>query len=211
MTQKGVIIVVFLVVVLPFLVFFLNNFIRSRNIAKYYKMLSDKYGLKLDTSSNGELADYTLIGGNFKDLAVEIRSCKKEEGNRKIPSTYVKVNCVNSDHFGFVIAKRNMTNEVLYSNKSVLMNDKEIDEKFIVNTNDYSRFNSLLNFSVKFKLQQILNIGFKGEFILNGKTLSYTEHGSIIRSIDLLRIELILHLLSEIADELKIVREEVQK
>lgn len=211
MTQRGILVVVFLAVVLPFLVFFLRNFIRSRNIKKYYKLLSDKYGLKLGTSSNGELADHTLIEGNFRDLPVEIGSYKKEEANRKIHLTYVKVNCVNPDHFGFVIAKRNMTNEVLYGNKSVSMNDREFDEKFIVSTNDYPRFNSILNFSVKFKLLQILNIGLKGDFILQGNALAYSESGLITRSTDLLRIELILHLLSEIADELKTVREEIKK
>lgn len=211
MTQRGIIVVIFLVVVLPSLCFFMYYYIRNRNIRKYCKLLSDKYGLKFGTSSNGELKDHALIEGKFKDLAVEIGSYKKEEGSRKIPLTYVKVNCVNPDHFRFVIAKRNMANDVLYGNKAVLMNDREFDEKFIVNTNDYSWFTSILNFSVKFKLLQTMNIGLKGEFILNGNTMAYTEQGFITRSIDLLRIELVMHLLSELADELKTVREDVQK
>jgi hypothetical protein len=211
MTQRGIIVVVFLVVVLPSLYYFLYYYIRNRNIKKYYKLLSEKYKLIFKASSNGEVKDQILIEGTFKDLRVEVGSCKKKEGNRKVPLTYVKENCVNHDQFEFVIAKRNMANDVLFGNKAVLMNDREFDEKFIVNTNDFSRFISILNFSIKFKLLQIFNIGLKGELILNGNSMSYSEKGYITRSIDLLRIELVLHLLSEIADELKTVKENVQK
>jgi hypothetical protein len=92
---------------------------------------------------------------------------------------------------------------VKYGGKAYLINDSEFDSKFIVNTNNGERMFGMLNFSIKYKLLQSLNVGFKGELKLEGNKLSYTENELIKNNINLLRIEILLHLLCEISDELK--------
>ena len=99
--------------------------------------------------------------------------------------------------------KKNRANEIKYGAKSFLINDAEFDGKFIVNTNNFEKMFSMLNFSIKYKLLQSLNVGFNGELTLEGNNLSYAENELIKNNINLLRIEILLHLLCEISDELK--------
>jgi len=102
----------------------------------------------------------------------------------------------------FHIIKRNLQNKINYGQNVLHIDDTEFDENFIVNSPDRERMLNLLNFSIKYKLLQTANIDFKGEITLDGNILTYGEYGLPIDRRNLLRIELMIHLLCEIADTL---------
>jgi hypothetical protein len=63
---------------------------------------------------------------------------------------------------------------------------------------------SLLDFNIKYKLLQASNLGFSGEITLDNDNLLYTEPELIRNDVVLLRSEVMIHVLTDIADSLKL-------
>lgn len=197
--------IIFIAVILisPWLLMLSYIVIINRNIKKNYKSLANKYSFEVDASKKSGFINYPLSHGQYRGIPVEICSFRNEEGKKKTPATYVSADCTNENSFEFIIVKKNSTNNIKYGAKAFTVNDSELDGKFIINTNDTEKMFGLLNFSVKYKLQQSMNVGFKGKLFLTGTKLRYEENELIKGSLNLLRIEILLHLVCEIADELK--------
>ena len=69
-------------------------------------------------------------------------------------------------------------------------------------TNDPEKAIQILDYTIKFKLLQTANLGYNGEILLEGNNISYREPGLMKKESSLLRIELLLHVLSDIAEDL---------
>lgn len=200
--DTGTLIILILILTVPWLVVIFYGLFSNKGILKSYKSLSDKYNFELDASKKSGLRKHPAVRGTYRNIPVEIGTFINPEGKKKT-ATYVNAACSNQSGFEFIIVKKNHANTVKYGGKAYLINDSEFDSKFIVNTNNSEKMFGLLNFSIKYKLLQSLNVGFKGELKLEGNKLSYVENELIKNNINLLRIEIMLHLLCEISDELK--------
>jgi hypothetical protein len=188
------------VLVLPWLYVLIFLLVRNRTLLKNYIKLSDKYGLTINTDAKKGLTSRPFTKGNFRGYGIIVGTYDDRENKL---NTIIKLNSGNTDHFSFVLLPASGSNNNLAANEKMLSEDNEFDSKFILSANNPARMINLLNFSIKNKLLQSENIGFKGELKLGDGTLSYSEKGLIIDDRGLLRIELIMHTLCEIADELK--------
>jgi len=203
MNNTSTIIFVVFILIIPWLMVLFYLFIVNRNIVKSYKSFTDKYGFEVDVSKKSGFFKHPVSRGNYRNIPVTIGSFIKEESRKKSAATYIEVECINPEEINFIIVKKTNANSIMYGGRAFTINDSEFDDKFIVNSNDMNRMIELLNFSIKYKLLQSLNVGFKGELTLKGNKLKYVEKELIKSSVNLLRIEILLHLLCEISDELK--------
>jgi hypothetical protein len=201
--DTGTLIFIVIILAVPWLAVIIYGLVSNQGILKNYKSLSDKYGFETDLTKKSGFRKLPIVKGRYRNIPVEIGSFINQSGRKKSVSTYIKAACTNPAGLEFLIVKKNHSNETKYGAKSFLINDTEFDGKFIVNANNGEKMFSLLNFSIKYKLLQSLNVGFKGEIKLEGNNLSYAENELIKNNINLLRIEILLHLLCEISDELK--------
>lgn len=202
MNNTGTIIFVVFVLIVPWLLFIIYILTANKSIVKNFKTFGDKYGFEVDTSKKSGLYRHPVSDGSYRSIPVVIGSFNKEEGRKKYPATYVEADCLNPGNLEFLIVKKTNANSIKYGSKDFSAGDSEFDEKFIVNTNNTDRMFHLLNFSIKYKLIQSINVGFKGELTLNNNKLRYAEKELIKSKMNLLRIEIMLHLLCEIAEEL---------
>jgi uncharacterized membrane protein YecN with MAPEG domain len=201
--ETGTLILIITILVLPWLLLLAYLLVTNMNILKIYKSLANKYGFEVDSSKKSGFFSLPTARGKYRDVPVEIGSFIKEEGRKKSSATYINVDCLNASGLDFTIVKKNSANKINYGANAFAISDAEFDRKFIINTNDTKRMFELLNFSIKYKLLQSLNVGFNGVLRLNGNKLEYIEKKLIKNSFNLLRIEILLHLLCEFADELK--------
>ena len=201
--DTGTLIFIVIIVTVPWLAVMIYGSLSSKGVLKSYKSLSDKYGFETDLTKKSGFRKLPVVKGRYRNIPVEIGSFINQGGRKKSAATYIKAACTNPSGLEFVIVKKNRANEIKYGAKSFLINDAEFDGKFIVNTNNFEKMFSMLNFSIKYKLLQSLNVGFNGELTLEGNNLSYAENELIKNNINLLRIEILLHLFCEISDELK--------
>ena len=201
--DTGTLIFIVIILAVPWLAVIIYGFASNQGIMKSYKSLSNKYQFETDFTKKSGFRKLPAVKGRYRNIPVEIGSFINQSGKKSHKATYVKAACSNADELEFVIVKKNHSNEVKFGAKSFLINDTEFDSKFIVNTNNGERMFALLNFSIKYKLLQSLNVGFNGELKLEGNNLSYVENELIKNNINLLRIEIMLHLLCEISDEQK--------
>ena len=201
--DTGTLIFIVIIVTVPWLAVMIYGSLSSKGVLKSYKSLSDKYGFETDLTKKSGFRKLPVVKGRYRNIPVEIGSFINQGGRKKSAATYIKAACTNPAGLEFIIVKKNRANEIKYGAKSFLINDAEFDGKFIVNTNNFEKMFSMLNFSIKYKLLQSLNVGFNGELTLEGNNLSYAENELIKNNINLLRIEILLHLLCEISDELK--------
>jgi hypothetical protein len=162
----------------------------------------------VDFSKKNGFIHYPVSEGKLKTYPVQLGTVIEHDGKKKFASTFVKLTCSNPAGLVFLIVRRTPANKTLYSRNAGTTGDQEFDEKFIVNSGNSGKMIELLNFSIKYKMLQTANVDFKGAITLDKNILVYTERGSIITKRDLLRIELVLHLLCEIADGLKFYTEE---
>ena len=81
--------------------------------------------------------------------------------------------------------------------------DSEFDDKFAVSSETPDYVISLFTFNVKYSLLQAQNLGLRGELKLQGNKLSYIEPDMIKDESSRTRIELVMHILCDIADELE--------
>jgi hypothetical protein len=203
MNNSVTIFFVVFVLIVPWLLILIYFYIINRSIVKSYKSLSDKYGFEVDTSKKSGFLRHPVSRGSYRNISVTIGSFIKQEGKKKSASTYIEAACINPDGIDFLIAKKTNANRIKYGGGTFTINDSEFDNNFIINTNNIEKMFPLLNFSIKYKLLQTLNVGFRGELTLSGSKLKYEEKELIKSSVNLLRIEILLHLLCEISDELK--------
>lgn len=203
MNTSDTIIFIAVILGLPWLFILVRIFIINRNIIKNFKSLTNKYGFEVDSTRKSGFFRYPVSHGQYRGIPVEICSFVKEDKGKKSPATFISVDCINPDELDFIIVKKDNANNITYGGKAFNINDTEFDSKFIVSTNNMKKMFDLLNFSIKYKLLQLVNVGYKGELQLNGTKLRYEEKELVKGSMNLLRIEILLHLLCEIADELK--------
>jgi hypothetical protein len=84
-----------------------------------------------------------------------------------------------------------------------MLDDNEFDGMFIIQTNDLERLKRLFDFNTRFKLQQIYGLGFTGEISLQGTTFTYSVQGLLNNDAALMKLELVLHELCDLADVMK--------
>ena len=175
----------------------IKNF-ASGSLVKNYKKLGETYNANVDFSKKIGSAKYPSAHGNYRNREMVIESYTNVAGKNS-PNTLVKVNCNNPSNFTLSLKKKNK--KTIDSN--VQTGDSEFDAVFTMKTNDPEKAINILDYTIKFKLLQTANLGFNGELLLDGNTISYNEPGLIKKESSLLRIELLLHVLSDIADDLE--------
>ena len=174
----------------------IKNF-TSGSVVKNYKKIGEIYNANVDYSKKIGSAKYPVAYGNYRNRDISIESYTKVEGKNS-PNTLIKVACNNPSNLTLSLKKKSKNT----LNYSVPTGDSEFDDVFAMQTNNPELAVHILDYTIKFKLLQAANLGFKGELLLNGNTMSYNEPGLIKKDSSLLRIELLLHVLSDMADDL---------
>lgn len=174
---------------------------RNKNILTYFKQLAEKYGLLLDESNKIGAVIYPLLEGVYKNRQIGIGCYIKNDGNKKPVTTYVRAECSNHKKISFEIVKKMKNNSLSGGGSIVNMMDSEFDEKFIVTCNFPDFLMQVFTFNIKYSLIQVANLGFNGELKLENNVLDYTEPELMNDENSKTRIELIMHILCDIADE----------
>ncbi len=169
---------------------------------KSYRTLAEKYELRLDENNK----NFPVGSGVYRSTSVRIGAMPDGTAKNKEPLTFVEAECDNKDNVFFRIVKRTKPNINKYGNSGMPLADGEFDEKFIINTNNFPELLELMNFNAKYKLLQAVNLGADGELILNGNQIMYTEPGYIKGDTNIMKTEIMLHLICDIADDLKKIR-----
>jgi len=163
---------------------------------KYYRKLQEKYELRTEHSGKQS----PIFSGVYRTRQLKIEN--SVNGNKKL-CTKLTVGCKNPANFEFTLVKRNKSNSSVYSKGSFLLEDNEFDDKFIIHTNDLERVKRLFDFNTRFKLQQVNDLGFKGEIMLRGGSFTYIEPGLVNSDMAVMKLELVLHELCDLADVMK--------
>jgi len=190
-------ILIILIVVIPWVIIIFYLLARKKNKGKFFKKLQDKYSLVSDSADN----NHPEVSGEYRSRAIKLET-DIPEGKKK-PGTILKVMCENPADFTFTLVKRSKSNNPYYSQGSYMLEDREFDDKFIVQTNDLEKLKRLFDFNTRFKLQQVNDLGFDGEIKLRGNTFTYYEPGMLNNDTALMKLELVLHELCDLADVLK--------
>jgi len=189
-------------IIIPWIFILIHIISKKKRIARFYKQLTEKYGFTPGEAKEKKSKYLPLLSGAYRNRIVTVESLRKETGGKKSDCTLVRVNINNNNNFEFLITLNTKQNRLKYQN-SEKTGDAEFDEKFILVSNNPELARQVLNFNTKFKLQQAADLNFKGEVKLNGNIIDYEEPGLINSSASLMRTELLLHELCDIADELK--------
>ncbi len=188
----------------------LYSYLKSLNkkVPEYFKQIAEKYGLSLDlpaqageSNKAGNLV-YPVAKGVYKNRQLTI-GCNLKNGNKKNPQTYINVECANRHNLSFHIQKAQKNNNLSNNSNRVSLMDSEFDDKFIVLSNSSQLIMSAFSFNVKYSLLQALHLGLKGELSLENNILNYTEPALMKNDSSKTRIELLLHIMCDIADELE--------
>lgn len=163
------------------------------SVTKNFKKIGDTYNANVDFSNK----KYPKAHGNYRNRGIAIESYTNTS-DKNSPYTLIKVICNNPSNFSLSLKKKGKTS----GSSSTPTGDSEFDDVFVLKTNDPEKAINILDYTIKFKLLQTANLGYKGELLLDGNTISYNEPGLIKKESGLLRIELLLHVLSDIADDL---------
>ncbi len=184
---------------------FIYIFLRYSNktVAGYFKKLAEKYGISIDVNKKIGLAKYPSAEGMYRNFPLFIDCLKTNEGGKKYIHTLIRLLCKNPENITFLIVRKNRANIAKYGSYEIKINDSEFDEKYILNTNNPERMLSILDFNVKYKLLQSASLGMHGEIKLEGETVLFTEPELIRNDTVMLRTEVMIHVLTDIADSLK--------
>lgn len=193
--------IIILIILVPWFIIFISAAMKKKRIKGFYKQLADKYGFSDAEPQDKKTKYLPLVSGVYRNRNVSIKSERVEKG-KKLIHTVIRIMIENRDNFEFLIAKNTRQNRLKYPS-SAKTGDLEFDESFILHSNNPELANRILNFNTKFKLQQAADLDFNGEVRLNGNVIEYNEPGLINSSASLMRTELLLHELCDIADELK--------
>ncbi len=199
------IILIALVLVVPWIVLFAFMSGSNKKTIKNYKKLEEKYGLQSDYSKKVGMKTHPSSQGMYRGRNVKIESIVRDsiEGKKVIPHTMLIVECANTDNFTFLTVRRKKQNKTIFLAGSSLINDNEFDDKFIVQTNNIEKLINIFDFNTKFKLDQVHKLGFDGIIKLENNHLIYIEKGLLSNDESLMRMELVMHELCDIADVMK--------
>ncbi len=178
------------------------NKVYGKGPLKSYRTLAGKYELLLD-ESNKKLP---VGSGIYRSTSVRVGAMTDGEAKKNEPVSFIEAMCENKDNVFFRIAKRTKTNSSNFGNSESPLADREFDEKFIINTNNFPELLELMNFNAKYKLLQAVNLGANGELTLNGNRIMYIEPGYVKNDISIMRTEIMLHLICDITDDLKKIK-----
>lgn len=185
------------VLLVPWIVVLFYYFTKKKRAQKYLAQLQKKYSLTAEELEKNK----SVITGYYRSRPVRIESGVLN-GQRKT-NTLLKVGCPNPDNLEFILQKRNKANNLVYSHGVYKLDDNEFDKMFILQTNDIERLKALFDFNTRFKLQQIYGLGFKGEISLQGTTFTYNVQGLLNNDAALMKLELVMHELCDLADVMK--------
>ncbi len=200
----------YLIVLLPVLIvpwiaiYFV--FLRGRKkVISNYNKLAEKYSLECDYSKKVGMKIHPNGHGIYRNRKVKIESAVRDsiDGQKVIPHTILTVECANSDGFTFTVVKRNKKNSMNYNAGTVMLDDNEFDDKYIIQTNSPDKIKKIFDFNTKFKLDQVVKLGFNGIISLNGNVLQYIERDLLQNDESLMRVELVMHELCDIAEVLR--------
>ena len=193
------------VLVVPWIVLYFVFIASNKKVKSNYKKLSEKYQLSTDLSKKVGMKTHPTAEGIYRSRRVKIESAVRDsiDGGKVIPHTVLTVECSNSENFFFKLYKRNKKNSRKYSAGSVLVEDNEFDDKFIIQNNSPDRIKKMFDFNTKFKLDQVNALGFNGLIALEGNRLFYMEPELLANDDALMRLELVMHELCDIAEIMK--------
>jgi len=167
------------------------------SVVKNFKKIGETYNANVDYSKKVGSAKYPAAYGSYRNRDIAIESYTNVEGKNS-PNTLIKVKCDNLSNLTLSLKRKNK----LSSGNNVPTGDSEFDDVFVMKTNDPEKAIQILDYTIKFKLLQTANLGYNGEILLEGNNISYSEPGLMKKESSLLRIELLLHVLSDIAEDL---------
>ncbi len=193
------------VLIVPWIVLFFIMKGSNKKVIKNYQKLSQKYDLNIDITKKVGMKNHPHALGTYRSRNIKIESVIRDsiDGKKVIPHTILTVECNNPDKFSFRVVKRNKQNRASYSAGSSLIEDNEFDDKFIVQTSDPIRLRRIFDFNTRFKLDQVHALGFNGAILLHENTLQYIERELLKDDDSLMRVELIMHELCDIAETMK--------
>lgn len=190
------------VLVVPWIVLYFVLAASNKRVISNYKKLAEKYQLSCDLSKKVGMKTHPHAEGIYRSRNVKIESVVRDsiDGKKVIPHTVLTVECANSDNFFFKLYKRNKKNSANYSAGSAMIEDNEFDNKFIIQTNAPERIRKMFDFNTKFKLDQVNALGFNGLIAMEGNRLYYMEPELLASNDALMRLELVMHELCDIAE-----------
>ncbi|MBZ0203617.1 MAG: hypothetical protein IT281_01240 [Ignavibacteria bacterium] len=193
------------VLLVPWIVLFFVMRGSNKKVIKNYKKLGEKYDLNIDLTKKVGMKNHPHASGTYRRRNIKIESVIRDsiDGKKIIPHTILFAECNNPDKFSFRVVKRSKQNRASYSEGSILIEDNEFDDKFIVQTNDPQRLRRIFDFNTKFKLDQVHALGFNGTILLHENNLQYIERGLLKDDDSLMRVELIMHEFCDIAETMK--------
>ena len=193
------------VLVLPWVVLYFVLVAANKRVIANYKKLSEKYELTTDLSKKVGMKTHPFAEGIYRSRQVKIESVVRDsvDGNKVVPHTVLSVDCANQDNFHFKVVKRNKKNTQNYSAGSTLIDDSEFDDKYIITTNNPAKLKKMFDFNTKFKLDQVSALGFNGIILLEGNKLVYMEPELLANNDALMRLELVMHELCDIAEVMR--------
>lgn len=199
------IILIALVLIVPWIILFILMVNSNKKTISNFKKLEEKYGLQADYSKKVGMKSHPVAQGSYRGRNIKIESVIRDsvEGKKVMPHTGLIVECENTDGFSFITVKRKKQNNSLYLTGSSLINDNEFDDKFIVQTNNIEKLKGIFDFNTRFKLDQVHRLGFDGIIKLENNHLIYVEKGLLSSDEALMRVELVMHELCDIADVMK--------
>jgi len=203
--MKSFLLIVLIVISIFFWILILKSSkSRNKKVREAFAKLAEKYGLGLDESNKIGPITYPLVTGVYKRRQIGIGCLAGADKNGKDSKTYIRVECSNRNNMGFHLRKRLKTSAMAPDGSaSVSMLDTEFDDKYLVTSASPNMIFPVFTFNVKYSLLQALHLGLKGEVTLNKNVLDYTEPKLITDENSQTRIELLMHILCDIADELE--------
>jgi hypothetical protein len=189
------------IIIIPWIIILISAITKKKRIAGFCKQLVQKYSFSTGEPDDKKTKHFPPVSGIYRNRNISIHAKRKETGKKQI-YTLTSVNILNKDNFEFLITKNNKQNRIKFPS-AAKTGDAEFDDGFILVSNNHELAQKVLNFNTKFKLQQAADLDFKGEVRLRGNLLEYEEPGFINTPAALMRTELLLHELCDIADELK--------
>jgi len=177
----------------------------NKRVLKNYRSLADKYNLSIDTSKKIGMKTHPAASGVYRNRSVKIESVVRDsiEGKKVMPHTALTVECANNDGFNFLVVKRKRQNNAAFLAGSTLIEDADFDDKFICRTNNPVKMKNIFDFNTRFKMDQVHALGFDGHISLDGNHLQYIEKGLLKDNDSVMRAELIMHELCDIADVMR--------
>lgn len=193
------------VLLVPWIVLLIMMLNANKRVIKNYKTLAGKYNLSVDTSKKIGMKTHPSANGIYRNRNIRIESVVRDsiEGKKVMPHTSLAVECSNTDSFNFMVVKRKRQNNAAFLAGSTLIEDTDFDDKFICRTNNPVKMKNIFDFNTRFKMDQVHALGFDGHISLEGNQLMYIDKGLLKDNDSVMRVELVMHELCDIADIMK--------